>query len=97
MVDSHNDHILQSFFGVRLYPTLIYSPYVYAGMHVKANDWLYAGINVGYGGFSNFRGGFYTGVNFDHISAGVGTENLVGVFSKKGNGQSLYLRIRCVF
>lgn len=97
IVDSHNKSMFQSFFGVRLYPTLIYSPYVYAGVHVRPTERIYVGANVGYGGFANFRGGIYTGMNFDHLSIGLGTENIVGMISRKGNGQSLYLRVRCVF
>ena len=89
--------MFQSFFGVRLYPTLIYSPYVYAGVHIKPMDKVYVGANVGYGGFANFRGGLYAGMNFDHFSFGLGTENIVGMISRKGNGQSLYLRVKCVF
>lgn len=97
MVDSQNESMFQSFFGVRLYPTLIYSPYVYAGVHIKPMDKVYVGANVGYGGFANFRGGLYAGMNFDHFSFGLGTENIVGMISRKGNGQSLYLRVKCVF
>ncbi len=97
MVDSHNKSMFQSFFGVRLYPTLIYSPYIYVGVHMIATEKIYVGANVGYGGFANFRGGLYAGMNFDHLSVGLGTENIIGMISKKGNGQSLYLRVRCVF
>lgn len=97
IVDLHNESRVQSFFGIRLYPTLIYSPYVYAGVDVKAADWLRFGANVGYGGFTNFRGGLYASVNTKNISIGLATENIVGAVSRNGNGQSLYLRLRCAF
>ena len=97
IVDLHQTKRLQSFFGIRLYPSLIYSPYAYAGLHVRATDWLSVGANVGYGGFTNVRGGLYASVDGKKFSAGIATENIVGLVSKKGSGQSLYLRLRCAF
>ena len=35
MIDRNSSYKLQSFFGIRLYPTLIYSPYVFAGVNYK--------------------------------------------------------------
>lgn len=97
IVDRHSQKKLQSFFGVRLFPSIIYSPYAYAGLHYKTTDWLSLGANLGYGGFTNFRGGFYANADFDNISVGLATENIVGLVSKKGSGQSLFIRFRCAF
>lgn len=97
IVDRHSEKKLQSFFGIRLFPSIIYSPYAYAGLHYKTTDWLSLGANLGYGGFTNFRGGFYANANFDKISIGLATENVVGLVSKKGSGQSLFIRFRCAF
>jgi len=97
IVDRHSDKDLQSFFGIRLYPSIIYSPFAYAGLHYKTTDWLSLGANVSYGGFTNFRGGLYANMDFDKISVGLSSENIVGLVSKKGSGQSFFIRLRCAF
>lgn len=97
IVDEHYEGKLQSFFGLRLYPTLIYSPYVYAGMDYHPADWVRLGINASYGGFGKFRAGLYTDFRFGAYSVGVSSENLLGLFWKKASGQSLFLRLRCAF
>ncbi|MDG1334224.1 MAG: hypothetical protein P8P74_17960 [Crocinitomicaceae bacterium] len=97
IVDQHSPKDLQSFFGIRLYPSIIYSPFVYAGLQYKTTDWLSFGANVSYGGFTNFRGGLYANVDFDKISVGLASENIIGLVSKKGNGQSFFIRLRCAF
>lgn len=97
IVDQHSPKKLQSFFGIRLYPSIIYSPYAFAGLQYKTTDWLSLGANIGYGGFTNFRGGLYANMNFEKISVGLATENIIGLVSKKGSGQSLYIRLRCAF
>ena len=95
IVDEHQIRKIQSFFGIRLYPTLIYSPYVFGGIHVKVAEWLGAGVSAGYGGFGKFRTGLYTNLRIKKCSLGLATENLIGLFSKKGSGQSFYLKFRC--
>ncbi len=97
IVDLHSAKKMQSFFGIRLYPSIIYSPYAYAGLHYKTTDWLSFGANIGYGGFTNFRGGLYANMNFKKISVGLASENIIGLVSKKGSGQSLFIRLRCAF
>lgn len=97
IVDQHSSKTIQSFFGIRLFPSIIYSPYAYAGIHYKTTDWLSLGANVGYGGFTNFRGGLYANLDFDKISVGLASENIIGLVSKKGSGQSLFIRLRCAF
>lgn len=97
IVDVHNNKRIQSFFGVRLYPTLLYVPYVYAGAQVKATDWLNIGINAGYGGFTNFRAGMYINATYNNWGVGIATEDIIGAVSRKGKGQAIYLRLRCAF
>jgi hypothetical protein len=97
IVDQHSEKDLQSFFGVRLFPSIIYSPFVYAGLHYKTTDWLSFGANVSYGGFTNFRGGLYANLDFEQISVGLASENIVGLVSKTGSGQSFFIRLRCAF
>lgn len=95
MVDENSDQKLQSFFGARMYATLLYSPYVFAGADYKANDWFNAGLSVSYGGFSKFKTGVYTNFDFNKIQFGMGTDNLIGLMAKRGNGESIYIRLRC--
>lgn len=97
IVDRHSPKIIQSFFGIRLYPSIIYAPYAYAGLHYKTTDWLSLGANIGYGGFTNFRGGLYASMDFKKISVGLASENIIGLVSKKGSGQSLFIRLKCAF
>lgn len=97
IVDEHYDGKFQSFFGIRLYPTLIYSPYVFAGVDYHPIDWLRVGLSASYGGFGKFRGGLYTDFRFGKTSIGISSENIVGFFTQKSSGQSLFLRLRCGF
>jgi len=94
IVDEHSTKKLQSFFGLRLYPTLIYSPFIYAGANYKPLEWLNVGANVSYGGFGKFKTGLYSSVRFSNYSIGLATENLIGFFSKKANGESLFIKLR---
>lgn len=95
MVDRNSEYKLQSFFGLRVYPTLIYTPYVFVGADYKALDWLNVGASVSYGGFAKFKTGIYANLAWDKFQAGFGTDNIIGMVSKKGNGQSIFLKLRC--
>ena len=97
MVDQNSEYQLQSFFGARVYPTLIYSPFVFAGVDYKPIDWLHVGASVSYGGFAGFKTGLYTHMNWDKIQVGLGTDNIIGLVHKSGNGESLFIRLRCKF
>ena len=95
IVDDLQTHKWQSFFGVRLYTTLVYSPYVFGGIDFKAAKWLHVGANLAYGGFGKLRGGLYAGARFGNYSIGLSSENVVGWFSKENSsGQSVNLRLR---
>lgn len=97
IVDDLNPRKLQSFYGFRLYPTLIYSPYIFAGLDYRPASWIRLGGQVSFGGFARFKAGLYTDLKFWKMNLGIGTENLLGFVSKKSNGQSLLMRIRCEF
>ena len=94
IVDEHSTKKLQSFFGIRLYPTLIYSPFLYVGLNYKPLEMLNIGVNASYGGFGGFRGGLYASLKFSNYSIGIATENIVGFVSKKANGESLFIKLR---
>lgn len=97
IVDENSDAKIQPFFGLRLYPTLNYNPMAFAGIDYKPTKNLHVGVNASYGGFAKFRGGIYASGNFGKVRIGLGTENIIGAFSGKGNGISANFRLSCVF
>lgn len=96
IVDQQNDSKVQSFYGIRMYPTLLYSPYLFAGVDYRPIDWMNLGAMVSYGGFCGFKGGIYASIKKEKYSVGISSENITGAISKKGNGQSINLLVRCV-
>lgn len=97
MIDRNADYKLQSFFGVRIYPTLIYSPFAFAGVDYKFTDHVRAGLSVSYGGFSGVRVGAYGQFNWDRFGFGLGSDNFSGFMRSGGNGTSLYASAVCRF
>lgn len=97
IVDDMSDSKFQPFFGIRLYPTLIYSPMVFGGLDYKAWGKVHFGANLSFGGFAGIRGGLYAQANLGNWSLGVSTETLSGLISQKSSGQSLFLRLGCAF
>lgn len=97
IVDENSTKKVQAFFGLRVHPTSIYLPYLYAGAHFKAAKWFDVGLNLGYGGFSELRGGLYTAFKFEKVKFALGTEDLLGLTWKKGRGRSLYFSLSCAF
>ena len=95
IVDDMQLQKIQSFFGIRMYPSLIYSPFVFGGVDFRVKKSINIGASLMYGGFSKLRGGLYMNLKFDHLKMGLGTENVVGLISRKGLGQSFYLKLRC--
>ncbi|MEJ6777695.1 MAG: hypothetical protein QNK85_10330 [Crocinitomicaceae bacterium] len=95
IVNNNMNAKLQSFFGIRFYPTLIFSPYIYTGVQYSPFKTVVFGLNVGYGGFGKFRTGIYSNFNFGNYSVGLASENFLGFVTKKASGQSLFIRLRC--
>ncbi|XOV67265.1 MAG: hypothetical protein ACFHU9_16740 [Fluviicola sp.] len=97
MVDNNSDKQLQSFFGLRVYPTLIFSPLGFAGADYRFNDHIHAGASVTFGGFAGLRFGAYGQFNWDKFGLGVGSDNFSGFMRSGGNGTSMYLNAVCRF
>lgn len=95
LIDENYQGKLQSLFGLRLYPTLSYTPLLYLGLNFRPAKYLDLGIVGSYGGFGGFRAGFYSNVNLPKIQIGIGTEDILGFISKNAFGESLNLRVRC--
>ncbi len=97
MVDNNSEFKCQSFFGIRIYPALIYSPFGFAGVDYKFSDHIHAGASVSYGGFSGLRFGAYTQMNWDAFGLGIGSDNFSGFMRSGGNGTSMYVKAVCRF
>ena len=95
IIDEHNSGKIQSFFGVKIYPTISFIPLAYGGIHYKLNSNIELGIQESFGGFTAFRTGIYSTVSLKKWSIGIATENAIGLVSKNGNGKSLLFRIQC--
>lgn len=84
----------QSFFGIKLYPTLHYTPLVYLGFQYKLNNYINIGLQESYGGFNLYRTGIYLNSQIKKINFGIGSENVIGLASKTSNGMSLNFRLK---
>lgn len=97
MVDRNSEKKLQSFFGMRVYPSLIFSPLGFAGADFRFTDHINAGASVTFGGFTGLRVGAYGQFNWDKIGFGIGSDNFTGFMRSGGNGTSLYVNVLCRF
>lgn len=97
MVDNQSEKQLQSFFGLRVYPSLIFSPLGFAGADYRFNDHIHAGASVTFGGFAGLRFGAYGQFNWDKFGLGIGSDNFSGFMRSGGNGTSMYLNAVCRF
>lgn len=93
VVDELSPKKIQSFFGARMYPSLVLVPQIYAGLQYKPVKWAALGLNASYGGYSTFRFGMYTSFVAKNFNFGLATENLIGLLSSKGMGNSLMVRL----
>ena len=93
-IDAALEKQVQSFYGIRLFPTLIYSPFIYAGVDYHPLHWLNVGASISFGGFGKFKNGLYTSVKFSDYAIGVGTENIYGLFSKRAMCESILIKLR---
>ena len=94
LVDGLNPSKIQAFYGARIYPSIALVPHVYAGVHYSPVKKFSTGAHVIYGGYSGFRFGWYSSVNFEKFNLGLATENVLGAVSGKGIGESIILRLR---
>lgn len=97
IIDAQSNSRFQTFYGVRVYPSLFFIPQAYAGVHSKlAENWV-AGLSASYGGTGNFRGGLYAGFTKQNWQISVGTEDLFGLISNSGFGYSAQTRVKFSF
>lgn len=97
-VVSENDPArVQTFYGIRLYGLSGYVPMLYAGLHYNLGKFIDVGLHTAYGGFGGLRFGMYSNIKFGNFSMALGSDNLTGIFQKNAKGESIALRVRCVF
>lgn len=93
IVDRNNPAHWQPFFGINIYTSLICLPQIYAGVHFQPAKWFAAGASVSVGGFGLLRGGLYFDFRMKDFAIGVATNDLYGLFSKRGYGTSAQFRL----
>jgi hypothetical protein len=97
VVSENDSSRLQTFYGIRLYGLSGYIPMLFAGVHLDLGKLFDLGVSAGYGGWGGFRVGVYANAKLGNLSLAIGSENLPGVFLKNSKGESIALRLRCVF
>ncbi len=84
----------QSIFGIRMYPSLSYIPYLYTGIQVRCFQTLWIGLHENYGITNSLRTGLYIKIIGKKIGVHIGTENLFDSFRQTGKGRSLQCRLQ---
>ena len=97
LVDLASAKKLQSFFGIRFYPTIGIVPTGFAGIFYRFVPRVSASANVAFGGSSIVRGGLMLGYHGNKVGIQLGTDDIYGLVSKKGFGQSALIRLSWVF
>lgn len=93
LVNPLSEKKVQSFFGLRLYPTFSSIPQLFAGAYWKAAGIFHVSGALTYGGFGNLRGGLFASLNFDRVHWMIGTEDVLGSVSAAGFGGSVVTRL----
>ena len=85
----------QSIFGVRIYPSLSYIPFIYGGIQVHLKKNLILGLQENYGITNRIRTGMYIVIPFTNYSLSIGTDNLFDSFRSNGKGRSFQFKLQC--
>ncbi|MNJ85451.1 hypothetical protein D3C87_29260 [compost metagenome] len=97
LVDLESAKKLQSFFGIRFYPTIGIVPSGFAGLFYRFIPRVSASANVAFGGSSIVRGGLMFAYHGDKLGIQLGTDDIYGLVSKRGFGQSALIRLSWLF
>ena len=92
LIDYNSAKKWQSFFGVRLFPTLKSNSVIYAGAAYKPMKSVLLVANVNYGGFTTFRGGLVATYVGEKFNLSLGTDDVIGLCYSGGFGKSAFLR-----
>ncbi len=93
IVESFSNSKLQSFFGIRMYTNLNYQPLIYLGGDYRPMENLSFGLQGSYGGYGDFRVGSYIHLVLDQITLGIGSEDVLGLFSNQQFGNSVLINM----
>ncbi len=85
----------QSIFGIRIYPSLSYIPFIYGGIQVHLMKNFILGIQENYGITNNLRTGMYIVIPIKKYSFSLGTDNLFDSFRAYGKGRSFQFKLQC--
>ena len=92
LINENSKNRLQEFYGIRMYLSSIYTPMLFIGANYRVGKNLNIGLNGSYGGFTSYRLGMYSSLKIRNWNLALASENLI---SK--NGESIILRVQCVF
>ena len=92
LIDGTSNKKIQTYYGIKLYPTFAAIPAGFFGLYCKINSKFALASSISYGAFGKFRNGWYLSFTGNKISGSLGTDDVLGFVSKKAFGQSLFLR-----
>lgn len=93
MIDQYSQNKFQVFFGLRLFASIQGVPTGFAGLYYKPTKNFAVSTSAAYGGFGNFRGGFYLNYQFQKGLIVIGSDDIYGTISKMGFGKSINARL----
>jgi hypothetical protein len=97
LIELNSAKKVQSFFGVRFYPTIGVIPSIFAGIYYRFVPAFSVSANVCYGGSSILRGGISVNYHRKNLGIQLGTDDVFGLASRKGFGQSALIRLSWKF
>ena len=97
LVEINSSRRFQEYYGFRIFLSKAFIPMVFVGLDTRLGRSLHIGVNGSYGGFSDFMLGMYSYYKIGAWSLGVGSENIIGVFTNKAYGEAISIRLRCGF
>ncbi len=84
----------QSIFGARMYPSISFIPFIYAGVQIKCTSKIWLGIHENYGITNSLRTGLYLKIIGKNFGLNLGTENLIDSFRANGRGRSIQCKLQ---
>lgn len=92
LIDAASTKKVQTYYGIKLYPTFAAIPAGFFGVYWKLNPHYSIASSVSYGAFGKFRNGWYFTYTGKKVTSVLGSDDFLGFVSKKAFGQSLFLR-----
>lgn len=83
---------IQAYYGAQMLLRQSYTPFVYAGAHIKAKQFWQTGVGLAYGGFGGLRAQAYSILKFNNKQLILRSDNIT-----LHNGASLLIQFRCEF